>query len=89
MTDPVCQQCFSDKKPLARRKSSTRLRRQLQLTVINMPFLAVVFVGKNIVQLFHAPKKKFSCLRDISCCELVKGVFPGFFLLCLSTVLNK
>ena len=55
--------------------------------------LAVVFVGVSIVQLFQAPRKEFSCLkklypRDISC-ELVKWVFPGSFLLCLTTVHNK
>ena len=60
-----------------------------QLTVLN--FLVVVFVGVYIVQLFQAPKKEFSCLkklfpRDISC-ELVKGVFPGSCLLCLTTSL--
>ena len=37
-------------------------------------------------KLSQAPKMEFSCLkklypRDISC-ELVKGVFPGSFLLC-------
>ena len=72
---PVCQQCFSVS------------------LLFKYAILAVVFVGEKIVQLFQAPKKEFSCLkmlfpRDISC-ELVKGVFPGSFLLCLTTVHNK
>ena len=63
-----------------------------QPTVL-MPFLAVIFVGVLLSSFSRHQKREFSCLkklypRDISC-ELVKGVFPGSFLLCLTTVHNK
>ena len=74
---------------------SAQFRRQLPQpsTYCFNAILAVVFVGVQIVQLFQVPKMEFSCLkklypRDIFC-ELVKGVFPGSFLLYLTTVHNK
>ena len=71
---------------------SAQLRRQLPRPSAYC-FFGCCICWSIIVQLFQAPKKEFSCLkklypRDISC-ELVKGVFPVYFLLCLITVHNK
>ena len=71
---------------------SAQFRRQLRRPSAYC-FNAILAVVFEIVQLFQVPKMEFSCLkklypRDIFC-DLVKGVFPGSFLLYLTTVHNK
>ena len=63
-----------------------------QPTVL-MPFWLSYLLEYKLSSFCRHQKKEFSCLkklypRDISF-ELVKGVFPGSFLLCLTTVHNK
>ena len=74
---------------------SAQLRRQLprpSAYYFNTIFGCCICWSINCLA-FSGTKKGISCLkklypRDIYC-ELVKGVFPGSFLLCLTTVHNK